>query len=128
MDPVTITSILGLVFPPVFDFVKKKFLKSNDDSPEETLNTLAVSKPELMQNYIESISSLFDAKTRFFNRDVVGALPMWVSALRACIRPISVIVSMGLFIASWATEIEIPDSIASFMALNISSWFGDRLL
>jgi hypothetical protein len=128
MDPVTITSIVGMVFPSIFDFVKKKFLKHGEDSPEETLNSLVTTKPELMANYISAMSSLFDAKTKYFNRDVVGSLPIWVSSLRACIRPISVILSMGLFIASWATQIQIPDAIASFMALNVSSWFGDRLI
>ncbi len=128
MDPVTITSILGLVFPPIFDFVKKKFLKQNSDTPEATLNTLATTSPDQMGPYITAIGGLLDAKTRYFNRDVVGSLPVWVSTLRACIRPISVVFCLGLFMASIFWKLPIPDSVESFMALNISSWFGDRLI
>ena len=43
-----IASLGGLIVPPIFDFVKKKFLKK-DDTAEATLSSLAVTKPEILK-------------------------------------------------------------------------------
>lgn len=122
-----IASLGGLVIPPAFDFLKKKFLKSNSDTPDSTLNSLAVTNPEVMPKYIESLSSLFEAKTKFYNRDVIGEASKWVVNLRAVIRPVFVIVSVVVVFAAPFSGIEIPEDVRVFVEMNVASWFGSRL-
>ncbi len=64
-----ILAIGGLVFPPIFDFIKKKFIKPSNDSPEATINTLAVSKPEVLGEYVAALAELMNAKVKWYNRD-----------------------------------------------------------
>jgi len=121
-----ITTIGGLIIPPVFSFIKKKFLTGSDD-PEETLNTLALTKPEVLSAYVTAQAALLDAQVKFFNRDVVGEPSKWVVDLRAAIRPSFVLISLfirGLgFIYGW----QIDEAYCMLMDTCISSWFGSRL-
>ena len=119
-------SALGFVVPPVFDFIKKKFLDSKKHTPEITLSTLATTKPDIMTAFIDSQCKLFDAKTRFFNRDVVGELSLWVRDLRGSIRPLFFVFSFAYIFTSaifgWHTDAY----IRNIMEVGLSSWFGDR--
>ena len=122
-----ISSIAGLIVPPAFDFVKKKFLKSSADTPEATLSTLATTKPEVIGEYISAQSKLLESKTKWFNRDVIGDPSKWVIDLRAAIRPIFTIVSVSLMFLATMHHWEIDPGIKTLMELAISSWFGSRL-
>lgn len=123
-----VSSLVGFAFPPVFDFFKKKFLSPKQDTPEATLSTLATTKPEIMPAFIDSQCKLFDAKTRFFNRDVVGEVSKWVRDFRALIRPSFVVFGMAYIAVSvmlvWTTD----PYIRSILEININSWFSSRLL
>ena len=123
-----ISSVVGLVFPPAFDFIKKKFLPPKSDTPQATLASLAVSKPDIMPAYIEAQAKLIDAEIRLYNRDVVQQLSAWVADLRASIRPIFTIISLALMFCSAAYHWQIDPSIKSLMEITISSWFGSRLI
>lgn len=123
-----IASIAGLIVPPAFDFIKKKFLKPKSDSPEATMSTLAVSKPEVLDKFILANVELLKAKKDFFNRDVVGEPSRWVIDLRASIRPLFVVISLALTAYSLVYMVPIDKSFKTLMDLCISSWFSSRLL
>lgn len=122
-----IASVGGLVFPPVFDFVKKKFLKTKADTPEATLSSLAVTKPEVMPDYIKAQTEMIKSQVHFFNRDVIGEVSRWVSDLRAAIRPIFVILSLVIVGISIFCQLQIPENFKLLMDVCIGSWFGSRI-
>ena len=130
-----ILALVSLVIPPAFDFVKKKFLKPSQDTPEATMSALATTKPEVMPEYLKGIAGLLEAKTKYFNRDVCGTPGQWVVNLRAAIRPVGVIISffilIGMAYASFKgmklAEQTVVDGIRYACITVISSWFGDRL-
>jgi len=128
-----IASIGGLIIPPAFNFIKKKFIKSENDTPERTIGDLATTKPEAVGGYVEALANLQDAKTRFFNRDVIGSASQWVVDLRAAIRPAGVIMAfviLGYMVYEAQTATEIATSTWIGIRLScetmISSWFGNR--
>ena len=120
-------SLVGLIVPPAFDFVKKKFLSKKEDDAMSTISSLATTKPEIMPSYVDAMSKLIDSQVRHFNRDVSGDISSWVSDLRASIRPIFVILSILVRSLGWALNWQIDESFISTMDLCISSWFGSRL-
>ena len=124
-----IVSLGGLVIPPVFDFIKKKFLKAGKDTPEATMATLAVSKPDALAPYVEAMAGYINAQVSYFNRDVIGTLPVWCSALRATIRPAVVIVGLLHFTLNglYGAAVPLDAGVKYFYEANISSWFGARL-
>lgn len=120
----------GILVPPVFDFIKKKFIKAGKDTPEATMSALATTKPETLAPYVQAMTGYIDAQIRFFNRDVVGTLPPWVSALRATIRPLVVVFGIlhillhGMFGDAFVLE----EGIRFFYEANIGAWFGSRMV
>jgi len=129
-----ITTLGGLILPPVFDFVKKKFIKSEADTPERTLATLATTKPEVIADYTNALANLTKSKVDWYNRDITGGISTWVANIRALIRPIVVIVAM-LHITFAITiqafiggEFPVPEGIRAFYCAVISEWVGERLI
>lgn len=124
-----IISIGGLIVPPVFDFIKKKFIKNADDTPEATMASLATTKPEVLPAYVSAVTEYTKAQTAYFNRDVVGNLPEWCSALRATIRPAVVVFGLGHMIGNglFGASFPLDAGIRMFYEAVISSWFGNRL-
>ena len=132
-----IVAIGGLLLPPVVDFVKKKWLKKEADSPEATMSTLATTKPDVLPGYVAAVTEYLKAQVDFFNRDVTGTPSQWVVNTRAVIRPIGVIgagcvlggmVLMAL--AGYKPPAEMVDTITGVRLsceVIVSSWFGDRL-
>ncbi len=122
-----ITTIGGLVLPPVFDLIKKVFVKKGADTPEATMSSLATTKPEVLPQYVEAVTNLRNAETSWFNRDIVGQASTWVVDLRAVIRPMTVVASMLLLglDAGGAIALE-PGARASFLFI-VGTWFGGRL-
>ena len=59
-------SLAGLIVPGVFDFIKKKFIKSESDTPERTMSSLATTKPEVLPEYTKALASLMQAQTLLF--------------------------------------------------------------
>jgi len=102
-----VASLGGLIFPPVFDFVKKKFLKPKQDTPEATLSTLATTKPEVMGDFLNGTVALKEANIKFFNR-VVG-------------------VAVVALICTGMQWLELDPGTRAFFEMNVSSWFGSRL-
>jgi len=123
-----ISSLAGLIVPPAFDFIKKKFLKPKEDTPEATISSLATTNPEVIDKFVLANVELLKAKKDFFNRDIIGEASRWVIDLRASIRPIFVLLSLTARICGWIFHWNIDESFTALMDLCISSWFGSRLL
>jgi hypothetical protein len=132
-----IIAIAGLLAPPVVDFVKKKWLKKENDTPEATMSTLATTKPEVLPGYLEATVSYLRAQIEYFNRDVTGTPAQWVVNTRAIIRPAGVVfaalILTGMVTASfmgYAPPAEVSDTVTGVRLsceLIISSWFGTRI-
>lgn len=132
-----IVAIGSLLLPPVVDFVKKKFLKKEQDSPEATMSTLATTKPEVLPAYVTAITAWIEAQVKFFQRDVSGTPSQWVVDLRAVIRPLGTVgagLVLGIMVVA-ALAGKKPDPLmADTLAgvrysceVIVSSWFGDRI-
>lgn len=121
-----ILALGGLIIPPAFDFIKKKFVK-NGDTPNATASTLATTKPEILPDYMESVSKLTDADVKWFNRDVIGTPSQWVVDVRACIRPISVIIGFLLLGLDMLNPGMLDAGTRGSIIVNNSSWFGSRI-
>jgi len=132
-----IIAIGSLLLPPAVDFIKKKFLKPAQDSPEATMSTLATTKPEVLPTYIQAMVGWLEAQTKFFNRDVCGTPAQWVVNLRAVIRPIGTIgagvVLGGMIVAAILGKKPDPAMADTIVGVRytceaiVSSWFGDRI-
>ncbi len=132
-----IVSIAGLLLPPVVDFVKKKFLKKEQDTPEATMSTLATTKPDVLPAYVTAITGWLQAQVSYFNRDVTGTPSQRIVNLRAAIRPIGVIIAFSILCAmvygslkGWKPDPTMIDTLAGIRLsceAMVSSWFGDRI-
>jgi len=122
-----VMSLGGLVIPPVFDFIKKKFIPDSD-TPEATLSTLATTKPDVIEGYVEAQAKLLEAQAKYFNRDVIGRISLWVRNLRASIRPVFVVFGIMFLYFSCYFGWEIPMFFKYIMETAICSWFGCRLI
>jgi hypothetical protein len=121
-------AIGGLVVPPAFDFIKKKFIKSENDSPERTIGSLATSKPEILPAYVEALAKTMAEKTRWFNRDVIdGKVSSWVANWRACIRPALVTMAIVHWTCILIWNIPIDPGLKASEILLVSEWCGERL-
>ncbi len=122
-----ISTIGGLVLPPVLDLIKKIFVKKEDDTPEQTISSLATTKPDVLPAYTEASAKLMEAKTQWFNRDVVGTVSPWVSDLRATIRPATVCLSMLFIGFQTLGTLPLDASTRAALLFIVASWFGGRL-
>lgn len=132
-----IIALAGLAIPPVVDFVKKKFLKKEQDTPEATLSTLATTKPDVLPLYLTAQTGYMEATIKFFNRDVCGTPSQWVVNLRAAIRPsgvviafITLIILCVMALSGCTVKPEMAgtiDGVRYSCELIVSSWFGDRI-
>lgn len=123
-----IAAVGGLIVPPAFDFIKKKFLKPKEDTAEATISTLATTKPEAIPQFIESRVKWMDAGIRWFNRDVVGQPSQWVVDIRAAIRPIVTILCIIALVANGFEFFDLPADGRAGMLSVVTSWFGDRMV
>ena len=128
MIPLEIITTLGsMVIPPAFDFIKKKFIPSESDTPERTISSIATTKPDTLPQVIEAYSKLYEAKKEWFNRDVIGETSRWVNDLRASIRPLTVVVCLVIYLTGILFQIELPDEFTVPASSWIGLWFGDRM-
>ena len=130
IDLAAVATLVGMVLPPVTDFVKKKFIRQENDTPERTMGSLAVSKPEVLPEYIRALGEWQKSQTEFFNRDLVpGGMPsQWIIDLRSSIRPISVVLSFIIIGADAFLQVGLDEGIKASMCANIGHWFGGRSL
>lgn len=132
-----IIAIGSLLLPPAVDFIKKKFLKKEQDSPEATMSTLATTKPEVLPAYVTATTAWIEAQVKFFQRDVSGTPSQWVIDLRAVIRPIGTIgagLILGAMVYATLTGHKPDPAVADTLVgvrytceAIVSSWFGDRI-
>lgn len=132
-----IIALVSLLAPPVIDVVKKVFIKPGKDSPEATMSTLATTKPEALEGYVNATANYLKAQCEFFNRDVTGTPAQWVITLRASIRPIGTAASIfiltifGLLaLAGYQPPSEMKatvDGLRYTCEAIASSWFGTRI-
>lgn len=122
-----IASLAGLVIPPLMDFVKKKFIPAEAENPERTAADLATSKPEVLPDYIKSITQLKDVDIKFFNRDVIGSPSQLVINLRAMIRPVVVCIAIMFLGLEAAGFLNLNDGTRVSFELLVTSWFGTRI-
>lgn len=121
-------TIGGMIIPPAFDFVKKKFVKGSDDTPERTMSSLATTNPDVLPKYVEALGKLTEAKVKNFNRDVIGVPSQWVVDLRAAIRPTVVAFGLVYFMLGMVhPDIVLDPGVRLFLEGVISSWFGSRI-
>lgn len=133
-----VATLGGLVAAPTFDFLKKKFIKTENDTPERTMGSLASTKPEVLPEYVKALSAYFESQIKYFNRDVCGEVSLGIRNFRAVIRPITVVGSLGI-LATIAVAVIFWDYIppagesADVLAgvrisceANVSSWMGSR--
>jgi hypothetical protein len=122
-----VVSLASLIVPGLFDFAKKKFIKSENDTPERTMGSLATTKPEVLPAYTEALAKLYAAEVDYYNRDVVGTPGRWVTNLRAVIRPITVIAGLT-YLGAGLWDLFVLDRGAQlFFESVISSWFGSKV-
>lgn len=124
-----IVSLGGLLFPPILDLVRKKWVGRDDDTPEATLATLATTKPEVMPEYVTALAQLEEARTRSFNRDTMaGGIPaQWVVTLRAAIRPVGTMLALMTMIVACVLELQLEQEIRLTLEAIACSWFGTRI-
>ena len=119
-----ITTLGGLVLPPVIDLVRKKVIGRADDTPEATLTSLATTKPEVIPDYIEALAKLTAAQTLVFQRDIVGNTSQWVTDLRAAIRPGITVFALAALIVGYFGHYNLDEGTRATLCFVVSSWFG----
>jgi len=122
-----VASIGGLIIPPVVDFIKKKFIPGEADTPERTAATLATTKPEVLPAFMQAIAGLKVADIQFFNRDVIGTPSRWVVDLRAAIRPLIVCAALACLGTEALGYMDLNDGTRVTFEVLCSSWFGSRI-
>lgn len=124
MEWLSLASLLGNVaLPPIINLAKSLF--GIKDTPENTLSTLATSKPEVLPQYVESQAKLTESQVKYFQRDVTGTPSQWVIDMRAAIRPSSVVLAFGLLFASLFTII--PEPVLITCNGVIGNWIGSKI-
>jgi len=122
-----IMALAGLVVPPAADFIKKKFLKKGEDTTDATVNSLATTSPEVIPSFIQAKVELLRANIEWFNRDYKGTVSVWVNDLRASIRPVTVILSIGIIALDNIAGMSLDEQTRGALLMNITSWFSDRI-
>ena len=123
-----IATLAGMIIPPAYDFIKKKFVKESNDTPERTMGSLATTNPEVLPEYIKSLSLFYEAQVKFFNRDIAGTPSQWLIDFRSFIRPFVVALSIGVMIASVVFSIEIEEGIRIPCSTYVGAWMTSRNL
>jgi hypothetical protein len=123
-----IDAIVGLVSlfgPKLISLVGGMFGKKN--SPEQTLASLAQSNPDALGKYIEAQATLLKAQNEAVNADVSGAISVWVSNVRALIRPALSVLAAVHLVYAYAHGTVLDEGTRYTYEAMLCSWFGSRL-
>jgi len=118
----------GMLIPPIFDFIKKKFLPPGAETPEATLSSLSLTKPDILPAYVSALATYYEAQTKYFNRDVVGTPSLWVVNLRAAIRPVAVVLSFIIIGLDLVKQLNLDPATRTGLLVLIGNWLGSRLV
>jgi len=128
MEWIALISTLGsVVIPPLFSLVKGIFGKGKGSDPEQTIGDLATTKPEVVAPYVQALSQYKEAEVHFFNRDIAGVPSTWVVDLRACIRPLSVILSFLILFMGIFKFVDVPPGVIVTCQVVIGNWIGTKI-
>lgn len=119
---VTLISLFG---PKLIDTVKGWVHRK--DSPEATLASMAQTAPDKLADYVNAQAALITAQNAGINADITGAVSVWVSDVRAMVRPVITIIAIGHIIYANINGVIIPEEFRYTYEAAISSWFGSRL-
>jgi hypothetical protein len=119
-----ITTLGGMVIPPVIDLFRKKVIGRESETPEATLATLATSKPDVIPAYVDALAKLEEARTKHFQRDIVGNASRWVTDLRAAIRPVITVMALVALIVGYFGYFDIDVATRATFCGIVGSWFG----
>ena len=122
-----IATLGGLIIPPAVDFIKKKFIAGEADTPERTAANLATTKPEVLPQFMGAITSLKEVDIKYFNRDVIGTPSQWIVDLRAAIRPLVVCFAFACLGAEAAGLLALNEGTRITFEVLAASWFGSRI-
>lgn len=123
-----IDAIVGLVSlfgPKIIDTVKGWLHRK--DSPEATLASLAQTAPDKLAEYVNAQAALITAQNSGVNSDITGSVSVWVSDVRAMIRPFITCVAVIHIVYSSVSGTAIPEQFRYTYEAAIGSWFGSRL-
>lgn len=133
IDAAVLMGVLGFVVPPAFHFLKGLFLPDRADDPESTMSTLATTKPEVLEGYVNALASYTKSQVAYFNRDVSGIPSQWIVDLRACIRPacaaigVLSLVGEGVAVFYGHQGPLFDPATRGFFSMSVSSWFGGKV-
>lgn len=122
-----IVSLGSIIFPPVWDLVRKKVLGRDDDSSEATLSTLARTKPEIMADYVKAMAAMKEAEVKAFQADISGSPAQWVVTVRAAIRPIGTALALLALILCPFCGIELTETTRYTLQGVVGIWFGTQI-
>ena len=120
----TVTTLGGMVIPPVIDPFRQKVPGREADTPEATLATLATSKPDVIPQYVDALAKLEQSRTAYFQRDIVGNASRWVTDLRAAIRPVITVLALCALIVGYFGYFTLDEGTRSTFCFIVGSWFG----
>ena len=121
-----VVSLASLFGPKVIDLIKGIFHRK--DSPEQVMSALASTDPKGLADYVNAQAALITAQNASINSDVTGTIPMWVSAVRAMIRPTITIIGAFHIVVAHFKGLIVPQEAMYIYEGAIGSWFGSRLV
>lgn len=123
-----IDAVVGLVSlfgPKIINLVGGLFGRKN--TPEQTIASLAQSNPDALGKYVEAQASLLRAQNEAVNADVSGTISVWVSDVRALIRPVLSLLAAVHLVYAYAHGVVLDEGTRYTYEAMICSWFGSRL-
>lgn len=120
-----IVSLVSLFGPKLIDMAKGLFGRKN--TPEQTLASLAQANPDALGKYVEAQAGLVRAQNESVNADVSGTISVWVSDIRAMIRPVITVLAATHTIYAGLHGVVLDEGTRYLYETIIGSWFGSRL-
>jgi len=120
-----IVALVSLLGPKLIDLVRGWF--GAKQTPEQVLAGLASTNPAALAQYVEAQAKLISAENASVNADISGTISVWVSDIRAMIRPFVTVVAAVHIVLAAHWKIAIPQEAMYVYEAAICSWFGSKL-